>query len=367
MFQTIKLPYFLNIFLLLFTNLFLGSCSRERPNKIPQIRSNFDEILEDQYLKEVSQKNANNKILILLPLSGPNANLGRGILNSCLLAAEENNNPDIDFIVIDTADKNLDINKVFWRYSSTSLRAIVGPVFCNEARRYAALFPNISMFTFSNNREINNNHIFTCGVSPKDEINEIFRYARKSGKKDFLIMLPKGQQAGEIMKYLRESIQKFGYSEKNDVEVIQYDYMSKKEATRYVASSGKRAVFILEPIISVTELPTQIDVFTLSSNVLQNKEEWEGCIFAFSDIRELFNFSDRYKSIFGRVPTTLDMVGYDIMEALCRSSRDFGAPFSLEDKHLHGCLGDFVIVKNKGVKRTVQLYRNTMMVGEADS
>lgn len=338
--------------------LLLVSCSKERTENIPQTQSNFDEILEDPYLKKISQENANNKIMILLPLSGPNAHLGRGILNSCILAAKECNNSNIDFVVIDTADQSLDINKVFWKYNSHNLRAIIGPIFFNEARRYGALFPNIPMFTFSNNKDINNNHIFTCGISPQDETDSIFRYARKSGKKDFLVMLPKGQQAEEIMKCLRKSMRKFGYSEGNDVEVIRYDYMKKREATRYAINSEKRAVFVLEPIIDVAELPSNIYVFTLSSSTLQNKEAWEGYIFAFSNMQELFDFSDRYKSTFGDAPTILDMIGYDITGALCRSAKDYDAPFSLEDKYLHGCLGDFSVVKNRGVKRRMSLYRS---------
>lgn len=337
----------------------LNSCSKEDPETVIQTHYNFDSILEDPYLKKISQKNSKNKILVLLPLSGPHAQVGRGILNSCILASKESEDPDIDFVVINTADQKLDINKVFWKYDSTNLRAIIGPIFFNEARRYAALFPNIPMFTFSNNKDINNNHIFTCGMSPQDETDEIFRYAKRNKKKDFLIMLPKKPGSEEIMQCLSKSMRKFKYSEKNDVEVIWYEYIQKEEATRYAANSGKRSVFILEPIIDVSALPSNIDVFALSSKALQDKDEWAGCIFAFSNIQELSEFSEKYENIFGSSPTTLDMIGYDITTALCKSAKDYEDPFILEDKPQHGCLGDFVAVKNRGVRRKMGLYRSS--------
>lgn len=351
--------HFLELFLYLSPIFFLISCSQKHPETVPQIHSNFDRTVEDPYLKKISKKEAENKILVLLPLSGSNAQLGRGILDACILAAKENGNSDIDFVVIDTADQKLNINEVLWKCDSANLRAVIGPIFFNEARRYAALFPNTPIFTFSNNKEINNNHIFTCGISPQDETDAIFRYARKTKKKDFLIMLPKKLGSEEIMKYLRKSMKRFKYSEKNDVEVIRYEHMRKEEATRYVANSGKRAVFILEPIVDIAKLPSNIDVFSLSSNAMLNKNAWDGCIFAFSSIDELIDFSSKYSSTFGRTPTTLDVIGYDITSALCKSATDDNAPFSLENKHLHGCLGDFCAVKNKGLKRNMDLYRNT--------
>lgn len=358
MFQTIKLSSFFRYFMPTVLTLLLVSCSKEHHETIPQTRTNFDEILEDPYLKKIAQENANNKIMVLLPLSGPEAYLGRSILDSCILAAKEANNSGIDFVVIDTADRTLDINKVFWKYNSNNLRAIIGPIFFNEARRYGALFPNIPMFTFSNNKDINNNHIFTCGISPQDETDEIFRYAKRSGKRDFLIMLPKGQQAEGIVKCLRKSMRKFGYSEGNEVEVIRYDYINSVEATRYVVNSGKRAVFVLESIIDVAELPKNVDIFTLSSSALRNEGMRNNYIFAFSNMQQLFDFIDRYKDTFGRVPTTLDMIGYDITGALCRSAQDYDAPFVLENRQLHGCLGDYSVIKNKGVKRRMSLYKS---------
>lgn len=329
----------------------------QRDAKIPQKDKNID-VLKDFHLKKIAQNNANNTILLLLPLSGANANLGHGILNTCILSAKEFQDADIDFVVIDTADRFLDKNQLCWNYKDQNLRAIIGPVFSIEAKRYGALFPNVPMYTFSNNIKVNSNHIFACGLSPQNEINEIFSFARKNKVEDFLIMLPKGKYGDEVEQYIKISMKKFRFIEDDDVEIIRYDSIGRKEATNYVKNSGKHAVFIINPIIDFKELSANIDIFTLSSHALQNKEAWSGCIFAFSNIQELVNFSTKYKSTFGHTPSVLDMVGYDIMNALYKSAKDPYEPFILENKEWHGCLGDFAIIKNKGVKRELHLYKS---------
>ncbi len=341
----------------MFVALLLSSCSTQHEIKIPQKDKKID-LSNDFHLKKISKENANNTILLLLPLSGANANLGQGILNACILSAKEAQNTNIDFVVIDTADRSLDKNQLCWKYKDKNLRAIVGPIFFTEAKRYGALFPTVPMFTFSNNVKVNSNHIFACGLSPQDEINEIFSFARKNKIEDFLVMLPKGKYGDEIEQYLKISMKKFGFVEEYEVEIIRYDSIGRKEATNYVKNSGKHAAFILEPILDFEKLPENIEVFTLSSHALQNKDAWNGCIFAFSNIQELVNFSAKYKNTFGYTPSVLDMIGYDITSALCNSASDPYEAFSLEHKELHGCLGDFSIIKNKGVKRELHLYKS---------
>ena len=335
----------------------LNSCSTQRDIKISQKDQNSD-LLKDFHLKKISNENVNNTILLLLPLSGVNANLGHGILNACILSANESQNTNIDFVVIDTADRSLDKNQLCWKYKSKNLRAIVGPIFFTEAKRYGALFPTIPMFTFSNNIKVNSNHIFACGLSPQNEINEIFSFARRNKIEDFLVMLPKGKYGDEIEQYLTISMKKFNFVEETDIEIIRYDSIERKEATNYVKSSGRQAVFILDPILDLEQLPKNIVVFTLSSHALQNREAWNGCIFAFSNIQELVNFSVKYKNVFGKTPSVLDMIGYDIINALCASANDPYEPFILENKELHGCLGNFSIIKNKGIKRELHLYKS---------
>lgn len=355
--QTIKL------FLSIFFALILTSCSLQHHDaKVQQKNENID-TLKDENLKKIAQQNSDNKVLLLLPLSGTNAELGKGILNACILAANESTYQNIDFIIVDTADRSLDKNQLASKYKKDkhkkdNIRAIIGPVFFTEAKRYGALFPNTPMFTFSNNIKANSKHIFACGLSPQDEINEIFAYARRKDISSFLIMLPKGNYGDEIEQYLKKSMKNFDFDDENDVEIIRYDKMDRKKATKYAKESGKQGIFVLDPILDILELSESMKVFTLSSNALQDREAWLGSVFAFSNIQELFKFSEKYKAIFGHTPSVLDMIGYDIVTVLCEFGNDPNEIFVLENKQLQGCLGEFTITKDHGLKRRLRLYES---------
>lgn len=348
--QTMKLS------LSIFMALILTSCSLQHYNaKVQQKKQNID-MLEDENLKKIAQQHSDNKVLLLLPLSGTSAELGKGILNACILAANESTHQNTDFITIDTADRSLDKNQLASKYKN--IKAIIGPVFFTEAKRYGALFPNTPVFTFSNNIKVNSKHIFACGLSPQDEINEIFAYARRKDISSFLIMLPKGNYGDEIEQYLKKSMKNFDFDDENDVEIIRYDKMEQKKATKYAKELGKQGIFVIDPILDISELSESMKVFTLSSNALQNREAWLGSVFAFSDIQGLFKFSEKYKATFGHAPSVLDMIGYDIVSALSESGSDPNEPFILEDKQLHGYLGKFTITKDNGLKRQLRLYES---------
>ncbi|MBR1734116.1 MAG: penicillin-binding protein activator [Alphaproteobacteria bacterium] len=345
--------FFLSIFLIF--NLI--SCSSQRNITIPQKHENID-LLKDDNLKKIASENAYNKVLVLLPLSGKNSELGKGILNACILAIGESENVNIDFIVIDTADRSLDKNQLVRKYENNHVKAIVGPVFFTEAKRYGALFPKIPMFTFSNNIKANSKHIFTCGLSPQDEINEILAYARRKEMNGLLIMLPKGSYGDEIEQYLKNSMKNFDFDEDSNVEIMRYNKMNKENTMKYVEDSDKDAVFLLDPLLDIPNLTRHVTVFTLSSNALQNREDWLGSVFAFSSIQELFNFSEKYKMVFNHTPSVLDMVGYDIVRAIIESSNDKHEPFVLENRVMQGCIGEFTITKDKGLKRNLRLYES---------
>ena len=56
---------------------------------------------EDTYLKHLATHNAENSIVLLLPMSGTHKDIGKNVLNSILIS---NRNADVDFYVIDTAN-----------------------------------------------------------------------------------------------------------------------------------------------------------------------------------------------------------------------------------------------------------------------
>ncbi|MDR0753707.1 MAG: hypothetical protein LBE95_03525 [Holosporaceae bacterium] len=317
-----------------------------REGKIPAPSTEIDDLL-DRRLKLPDQKE--NSVLLLLPMSGNNECIGRNILNACLLAV--NNAQSIDFYVVDAAAR--DKCAIHNRLRNKKLRAIIGPVFYHETTQYGALFPNVPILSFSNNLQINSDHVFACGLSLQDEIRALFAYAKSRQINSFLAMLPDGEWGNQILEVVKHELETYGLEEGDDLEIIRYASISRKAATKYAKNSNKKAVFVVSPILNMSKLE-DMQVFTLSSMALSNREVWEGAIFAFADNQEQREFVEKYYSVFGTRPSTLDMIAYDLVNVV-KESVTSGNP--IVQTSYRGCLGEFSLDKKKGLTRKLSVFQ----------
>ncbi|MDR1982510.1 MAG: penicillin-binding protein activator [Holosporaceae bacterium] len=330
----------------------LASCSVSKDvrhkEKPPIPKTKVDDLF-DPKLRSFGKKG--NSVLLLLPMSGNNESIGRNILNACLLAVDNSRN--IDFHLIDTANTSIEKCKMYDYFKDKNLKAIIGPVFFHEIKPYSALFPDVPILSFSNNLKINRGHIFACGLSLQDEIQALMAYANSQEINSFLIMLPEGDIGTQILEILEDELKKYGLEEGDDLEIIRYSSISRKAATKYAKNSNKKAVFVINPILTISKLK-DIRVFTVSSAALSNSEAWDGVIFAFSDNDELRKFSERYNANFGVYPNVLDIIGHDLMK-IVREFINLQKP--IVGNHHQGCMGEFLIDKNTGPKRDLQIFR----------
>jgi ABC-type branched-subunit amino acid transport system substrate-binding protein len=309
-----------------------------------------DEDLIDSRLKFARPRK--NSVLILLPLSGRNRNVGVGILNACLLALDHSRS--IDFYVMNTADTSLEKHAIYEFFRNKNLQAVIGPVFSGETKQYGALFPRVPVLSFSNNPTVNSPHVFACGLSLQDEIRALFSYAHEQDINSFTIMLPNSEIGNQILGVIDAEFKKYGFEEGDDFEIVRYTSISKEEATLCVKNSGKKAVFVISPILNMSELE-DTTVFTLSSVALSNENVWNDAVFAFCDNREQQFFAQKYRAVFGTYPTILDMIAYDLMKVVKDSA---GAGEPIVNRHYRGCFGDFTVNGKNGLVRKLQVFRS---------
>ncbi|MDR2781883.1 MAG: penicillin-binding protein activator [Holosporaceae bacterium] len=336
-------------FIRLLSLVLLASCSPSKDIHYEKSITAHEDDLIDPYLKVTKQRN--NSILLLLPISGRNESIGRGILNACFLATDDSH--DIDFYVVDTDDTSIEKHALYDQFRNKRLRAIIGPVFSNKTKQYGALFPQIPVLSFSNNLGINGDHVFACGLSLQDEIRALFSYAHKQNIDSFLIILPNGELGNQVLEIINSELKKYGLCEGDDFEIIRYTSMSMEAATKYAKNSNKKAVFVINPILNINQLEDMI-VFTISSVALSNKEAWDDAVFAFSDNSEQQDFVQKYQSIFGTQPTILDIIAYDLMKI---AKNSINSEKSIAGSDYDGCLGEFSISKKSGLTRKLQVFR----------
>ena len=107
---------------------------------------------------------------------------GAEVIHACMLATENIRN--INFQVLNTASHYMD-SKHF-----PKLKGVIGPIFSSEARRYGTLFAHVPVLALSNDRALDDGHLYACGLSPQDEIRTIIEYG-KSRKIESFLVFPK--------------------------------------------------------------------------------------------------------------------------------------------------------------------------------
>lgn len=314
---------------------------------IPDEKTSVSKISFEEEMKKWPV--ASNTVLLLLPMSGENSVLGQSISRACLLASQGVQN--IDFHIIDTAVA--DTVNLYEQFKYKNINTIIGPVFYNEIGKYAAVFGNAQFFSLSNNVDINNQHVMACGLSPQEELSRIFGYIKSKRLNGLLMIIPNNSYSDKIVCMAKKSLAHFGFDTEDFLEVTKYRSITRKDATRAAVASGRRAVFVLDPILNMERLGNK-RVFTLSSSALANRSAWDGVIFAFGNSDYRNNFIDRYKQTFHKTPTTIDMVAYDVVRAVCDSCINHT---DLYNAKFCGCLGDFAFKKRVGIVRNLQLYK----------
>ncbi|GHU11544.1 hypothetical protein FACS189449_03210 [Alphaproteobacteria bacterium] len=340
--------------LLLSLVLLLTSCSRDHSRVFEEKKEVVVDRSAEERLLEQDRSANKNLVLLLLPLSGSHAEIGRSVLNACMLFSYEHGNSDANFCVVDTSDPNVNNYRLYEKYKHADLKGIIGPVFFNEAKQFGALFPKTRIFTLSNNIKANNNHVFSCGISPQDEICTVFSYAKDNNIHDFLVMLPENELGDQLLEYVNRESAEHGFNDEN-VEIVRYKSMSRKNAMKIVRDSEKDAVFLVDPVLNPQNLDDTY-VFTLGISAFANREVWTGAYFAFSKNQQLDDFSKKYKETFGSAPGPLSIVGYDLCNLLHDSLMDGTDRDSFYAEH-EGCLGSFSIEKNKGIRRKLSIVR----------
>ncbi len=305
-----------------------------------QERTNYS---YDQYLEILGKRKMKQSVVLLLPLTGTNAKLGQNILQAAIIA---NQDPNLDIYPINTNDFSEEINID----NFPNLKAVIGPVFFSEAHRFATIFQSVPIFSLSNNENLNNGHIYACGLSPQEELRTIFSYCKQNKINSMELLLPKGIYYDNIANIIQQIGEKYGFDE-DSINLVRYNNISEDEISELIENCGKKSIFICEPIINISNI--NIPVFSLSSIVLSHPYKWNGVKFAYTDSKEKRNFVEKYFHIFKEQPTVISLITADIIKLInARPNENFLTKYI----EFEGLLGNFELKKDKGLNRNLHIF-----------
>lgn len=306
--------------------------------------------------KELMAKFSGNqpvKIALLVPLSGKNRELGKNMLDSAQLALFGIGDTNLILLPIDTKDSSEAAVEAANIAVKNDAKIILGPIFSNQTKAIAQIARenNISVVSFSNDRELAYNGVFVMGFRPEQQIRRIVEFALEKGVEDFAALLPSNAYGAVASKEMRESVSKTekasilqteiyitdksGFPQKLDSHVdsvfnalmnnvSQKNYLKEpgkleQDAIKFprallAPQGGKQLAMITQLLSQYNHDPKNIKLLGISNwyeyDILKNPV-LQGSWFAAPPQERRRLFESKFKELYGYEPNEIASLAYD--------------------------------------------------------
>jgi ABC-type branched-subunit amino acid transport system substrate-binding protein len=147
------------------------------------------------------------KVALLLPLSGPNADLGKAMLDAAQLALFTTGGDKFTLIPRDTTGTADGAANAAKAVIADGAKLILGPLIADEvvAVKPIAQAANINVIGFATKTEVAGGNVFLMGFLPKQEVAREVAFAREQGLGKFAALAPNtpyGHLMGDALKEL---------------------------------------------------------------------------------------------------------------------------------------------------------------------
>jgi len=167
-------------------------------------------ILNFSLLLSFSTK-ASEKIQIglMVPLTGPNKELGQSIIKAVRLAVKDINNNSIEIIPKDTASKANKALKSAFELKQMGVKVVIGPIFY-ESITYLDEIKDITFLSLTNKTLDLPKNVISAGINSTSQMNTIKKFLETNNIKRTIFLTPIQNYEFEVKKGIKDSrIKKF--------------------------------------------------------------------------------------------------------------------------------------------------------------
>ncbi len=131
-------------------------------------------------------------VAILLPLSGPRAELGKAMLDAAQLAVFEVASKNFILLPYDTKGTPEGAEEAAARAMGRGAKLVLGPLLADSVAAVApqTRISQVNVVTFSNSRRVAGDGVFLLGFAPEQQVDAIVDYAVSQGLSSFGVMAP---------------------------------------------------------------------------------------------------------------------------------------------------------------------------------
>lgn len=285
-----------------------------------------------------------HRVALLVPLSGPNAGVGKSLENATQLAILDTN---ADNIRITSYDTSAGAAQAAQRAIADGNRLILGPLLAEDAREVApiARAARVPVLSFSNDTAVAGGGTFVLGYSPAQSIERVVAYAKSKGMTQFAGLVPGGLYGERASTALLRAVESAG----GTVTAMEtYDSrpgsmttaLAKINRQPYqailVAGTGANGVSAVQIIRrSANGKAAKVlgtELWNTDSGIGRNAA-LNGAWFASVPDNYYLTYAGKYRTRFGVAPYRLSTLGYDAVLLTVRMAREWraGSEFPIRD------------------------------------
>jgi branched-chain amino acid transport system substrate-binding protein len=277
------------------------------------------------------------KIGVLVPLSGPQADLGQAMLNAAQLALFDVNAKNITIVPRDTT---LGAAKAANEVLAEGAQIILGPLFAQDVKTVTpiAKIHNVPVLAFSTDWTAATDNTYIMGFLPFGQVSRVVDYAIQQGAHNFGALIPQTPYGIAVNSSLKNELQRQRLSAPYS---LIFNPTSLTGATNQIAQNKFDALLL--PIggaqlsQSVTLLrqndahlgDTKLIGTGLWDDSPQAVSQLRGGWFAAPDPKLRASFTSNYQQTYGTTPPRLSTLAYDataLSAALAAKGQRNGGP-----------------------------------------
>ncbi len=150
--------------------------------------------------------NANEKIKIglLVPMTGPNKEIGKSIIKAVGLAVKDINNNSIEIFPKDTATKANQTLKSAFELSEMGIKVVIGPVF-HESLTYLDEMKDLTFLSLTNKTLDLPKNVISAGINSTSQFNTIKKFLESNKIEKTIFLTPIQDYEFEVKKGMKNS------------------------------------------------------------------------------------------------------------------------------------------------------------------
>jgi ABC-type branched-subunit amino acid transport system substrate-binding protein len=269
------------------------------------------------------------KVGLLLPLSGPQAALGRELYNAAEMGLFEVGDERFTLLVEDTASP-AGADSAARKLLAQGAKVLLGPVFATDARKIAPIAQgaHVPVLAFTNDQSAAQPGLYIMGVTPQDQVDRVVNYAASQGIKRFAILAPTSPYGNLVTQSFREAVVNangiMAQMSLYDPNSPDYTGVVEHLATAHkdnpfdalMLPEGGAKLRQLAPLLPAFQLDTQtVQVLGTglwaTDTTLAQETGLTGAWFATTAPQRWQDFAERYRSIYGTKPDQRTGLVYD--------------------------------------------------------